>query len=77
MPETSTSPQLAAGIKPHIVFPKNPAQRAADLAMLQKKEKFKESLDNKAIDCIRVDSASDEAPSHHEVQFIHVDGTPP
>ena len=71
VPETSTTPQLAAGIvKPHIVFPKNPAQHAADLAMLQKKEEFKESLDNKAIDCIRVDGASDEGPSHHEVQFM-------
>ena len=71
VPETSTTPQLAAGIvKPHIVFPKNPAQHAADLAMLQKKEEFNESLDKKAIDCIRVDGASDEGPSHHEVQFM-------
>ena len=71
VPETSTTSQLAAGIvKPHVGFPKTPAQHAADLAMLQKKEEFKESLDNKAIDCIRVDGASDEGPSHHEVQFM-------
>ena len=71
VPETSTTPQLAAGIvKPHIVFPKNPAQHAADLAMLQKKEEFKACLDNKTIDCIRVDGASDEGPIHHEVQFM-------
>lgn len=71
VPGTSTTRQLAGGIvKPHIVFPKNPAQHAADLAMLEKKEDFRASLDGKAIDCIRVDGASDEGPSHHEVQFM-------
>lgn len=69
--ETKTTPQLAAGIvKPHIVFQKNPAQHASDLIMLQKNPDFQACLDNKAVDCIRVDGAADEGPSHYEVQFM-------
>ncbi len=69
--ETKTTPQLAAGIvKPHIVFQKNPAQHASDLIMLQKNPDFQACLDNKPVDCIRVDGATDEGPSHNEVQFM-------
>ena len=69
--ETKTTPQLAAGIvKPHIVFPKNPAQHASDLILLQKTPDFQACLDNKPIDCIRVDGATDEGASHNEVQFM-------
>lgn len=69
--ESGTTSQLAAGVvKPHILFPKNPAQHGADVAMLQEKEELRPCLPNKPIDCIRVDGASDESLSHYEVQFM-------
>ena len=54
---------------------KNPSQHAADLNMLcstaELQPVFLNSETNmpKEIDCIRVDGAGDEGPSHVEVQF--------
>ena len=53
---------------------KNPCQHAADLAMLQSMETYhplfyKETGEAKDVECIRVDGASDEGPSHVEVQL--------
>ena len=64
---TKTTPQLSADIvKPHILHPKDPSQHAADVMHPE----FQPSLKNKPIDCIRVDGAVDEGPSHAEVQFM-------
>ena len=57
------------------IFPKSPAQHAADLRMLKAEPKLKpafinpDSDNNKRIICVRVDDASDEGPSHEEVQY--------
>ena len=71
VPGTKTTPQYSAGIvKAHIVYPKDPSQHAADVVMLENEEEFKPCMKNKPIDCIRVDGAADEGPSHKEVQFM-------
>ncbi len=74
---TNTTPQVCVGIvkAPSSVHHKNPCQHAADLCMLERQEELKyvfinpETGDEKAVDCIRVDGASDEGPSHEEVQY--------
>lgn len=71
MPGTKTTPQYSAGIvKAHIVYPKDPLQHAADVVMLENEQEFKPCMKNKPIDCIQVDGAADEGPSHKEVQFM-------
>ena len=74
--KTKTTPELCAGIvKAFIIYPKNPAQHSADLHMLEEREELKQAFINpssgqpKNIECIRVDGADDENPSHDEVQF--------
>ncbi len=62
----TTSERWIGVVKAHPVHYKNPAQHAADLAMLQSKDELGPWLKNKAIDCIRVDGAGDEGPKHHE-----------
>ena len=45
--ETETTAQFGAGVvKPHVVFPKNPAQRAADIEYLEQKEELKPCMSN-------------------------------
>lgn len=52
---------------------KNPCQHYADINMIDHKEELKPAFCNvdtgnsKAIDCIRVNGASDEGPGHDEV----------
>lgn len=69
--KTKTTPELRAGIaKASFIYPKNPAQRSADLDVLEEREELKQAFMNpssgklKNIECIRVDH-----PSHDEVQF--------
>ena len=74
---TKNVAEICAGVvkAPSGVHPKNPCQHAQDLNMLEGKEVLKSAFFNpetgchKAIDAIRVDGASDEGPSHEEVQF--------
>ena len=73
---TSNTGEICAGIvKASALYPKNAAQHAADLSMLENKESVKAAfmhpLDEQAkmIDCIGVDGAMDEGPGHMEVQF--------
>ena len=60
---------------PSSIHPKNPCQHYADLKMLAEREELKavffklESDTPKALDCVRVDGACDEGPTHEEVQF--------
>ena len=54
---------------------KNPIQHYEDLCMLEQSDDLKFAFvnpagKNKSIDCIRVDGAADEGPSHLEVQFL-------
>ena len=74
---TDTTPELCAGVvKASKIFPKNPSQHAADLSMLEKSPELQPAFTNprtgkcKAIECIRVDGAGDEGPSHMEVQYF-------
>ena len=67
---TDTTPETCVGIvKAHNVHKKNPAQHAADLEMLETFDEARNGLSG-CIDCIRVDGATDEGPSHYEVQFM-------
>lgn len=73
---TQTTRELCAGVvKAQKKFPKNPAQHYADLLMLQEAPDLSPAFINmqtgepKLIECIRVDGASDEGPSHEEAQF--------
>ena len=73
---TATTLEFCAGVvKAQPLFPKSPAQHAADFEMLHGKEELKNVFlqpngDRKPILCVRVDGASDEGPSHEEVQFF-------
>ena len=74
---TKTTKEICVGVvKATAVFPKNPTQHAADLKMLEHLEPTAQAFVNpltktrKCIECIRVDGASDEGPSHEEVQFL-------
>ena len=66
----NTAETCVGVVKAHQVFPKNPAQHAADFELLYDHPDIQPLLQNKDVDCIRVDGASDEGPSHFEVQFM-------
>ena len=75
--KTETTLELCAGVvKPVGVFLKNPTQHVQDLEMLEESVELRPAFINpltnkrKLIECIRVDGAADEGPSHEEVQFI-------
>lgn len=67
--------EMCAGVKGAKIFPKNPAQHYADLKMLSKVPELQSVFMNpstgiqKRLDCVRVDGATDEGPSHLEVKF--------
>ena len=72
---TATTGELCAGVvKAPKVHQKNPAQHMADLYMLESQTELAPAYLNphtetpKLVECIRVDGASDEGPSHDEVQ---------
>ena len=73
--KTATTEEVCVGIvKASGVYPKNPAQHLSDLEMIEKSElqsPFINPLteERKQIECVRVDGASDEGPSHEEIQF--------
>ena len=73
---TMTTVEVCAEmVKGARVYPKNAAQHAADLAKLEKEPAVNSVFINpltdrpKEIECIRVDSATDEGPGHHQIQF--------
>ena len=73
---TSNTSEVCCGVvKASVLHQKNPSQHAADLTMLEEIPDLapvfrKENGNVKDIECIRVDGASDEGPSHVEVQFL-------
>ena len=75
-PRTRTTPEICAGVVKAVpLHQKNPAQHASDFSMLMRREElasafYKENGEVKNILCVRVDGASDEGPSHDEVQFF-------
>ena len=74
---TQTTAETCVGVvkAPSTIHPKNPCQHLADLALLERLEELQPAFLHpdtgapKAIDCVRVDGASDEGPSHEEVQY--------
>ena len=56
-------------VKAAPIHKKDPTQHFSDLIMLSSKEYLKPVFQNKDIDCIRVDGAMDEGPSHELVQY--------
>ena len=72
---TSTAEVCVGVVKTPKLHEKSPAQHAADLEFLESIEKLHPVFFNlsngvpKSVECIRVDGASDEGPSHEEVQF--------
>ena len=70
-PETADHPETCIGVvKGSMVHEKNPSQHMADLTMLERKEELSHVFKDKEVENIRVDGASDEGPSHLEVQFL-------
>ena len=75
--KTETTLEICARVvKPVGLFPKNPTQHLQDLEMLENDPEMEAAFINpitgrrKLIECIRVDGAADEGPSHEEVQFM-------
>ena len=70
--KTNTTAEVCAGVvKATGVYPKNPTQHMCDLEMLEKVPEIQPVFEPlKSIECIRVDGAGDEGPSHEEVQFL-------
>ena len=75
--KTATTAEICAGIvKPTGIYPKNPTQHMCDLELLETIPEIQPAFVNpktgqrKLIECIRVDGASDEGPSHEEIQFL-------
>jgi hypothetical protein len=73
---SNTTGEMCAGVvKPAKVYPKNPAQHAADFKKLASVPELKPAFTNhstglpKRLACIRVDGAGDEGPGHVEVQY--------
>ncbi len=73
---TDTTPEKCVGlVKASGSYPKNTAQHACDLKMFNSKDELNHVFKNmasgeeKTIDCVRVNSASDEGPEHEEVQY--------
>lgn len=74
---TETTSEICAGVvkAPSSIHPKNPCQHSVDLQMLEKQSELQPAFVNpltnvtKAVDAIRVDGASDEGPTHDEVQY--------
>ena len=73
---TNTTTEVCVGIvKAHPIHEKNTVQHYCDLVMLAEMDSLnavfcnQETKCSKGIDCIRVDGASDEGPSHEAVQY--------
>ena len=73
---TDTTPEVCVGVvKASPLHQKNPAQHISDLIMLSNVKELKPLFINlgsnlsKEVDCIRVDGAADEGPSHETIQY--------
>ena len=73
---TSRTSEVCVGaVKGFLIHKNNPTQHFSDLLMLSEIEELQPVLLNlenghsKDIDCVRVNGATDEGPSHHQVQY--------
>lgn len=72
--KTNTTCEACVGVKAFPIHQKNPAQHFADLCMLESLEKKAcickpQTGLPKSIECVGVDVATDEGPSHADVQY--------
>ena len=68
---TDTTPEVCVGVvKATTLYDKNPSQHAADYSVLHGLQDLHSVVKNKTIDCIRVDGATDEGPTHLEMQIV-------
>ena len=66
--QTNTTPEVCVGVVKAVpIHKKNPTQHFSDLLILS--VELQPVFHNKEINCIRVDSASDEGPGHELVQY--------
>jgi hypothetical protein len=75
--KTDATLELCAGVvKPSRLFWKYPTQHMKDFEMLEDQNELKQAFINpltgkrKLVECIQVDGATDEGPSHLEIQFM-------
>ena len=73
---SDTTGEVCAGIVKAVgVYNKNPCQHVSDLHMLETVPEVNpgflnpENGERKTTECVKVDGAADERPSHEEVQF--------
>ena len=70
-PATQLYPDTCIGVvKGSLVHVKSPSQHMADLEMIEKKQQYKYLFENRPVEYVRVDGASDEGPSILEVMFL-------
>ena len=73
--QSATSEVCVGVVKAAPIHKKSPSQHFSDLLMLSAIGELKPvfqnlmTCSNKSIDCVRVDGATDEGPSHHQVQY--------
>ena len=73
--QTKTTAEVCVGImKAAPIHKKNPTQHFSDLLILSATEELNAvsiplGIHNKVVDCVRVDGATDEGPSHDQVQY--------
>ena len=75
--KTETTDELCAGVvKASKLHEKSPSQHADDIVELERVDVLKSAFykentqEPKEVECVQVDGAGDEGPSHHEVQFM-------
>ena len=70
-PESAQFPETCIGIvKGSMVHSKSPSQHMADLEMIEGMDKYRHLFNNRDVEFVRVDGASDEGPSVLEVMFL-------
>ena len=70
-PSTINNSEHCIGVvKASLVHDKTPSQHMADLVMLETQPELKHLFSDKDTEYVRVDGATDEGPSHWEVQFL-------
>lgn len=70
-PAAANYPETCVGVvKASHLHQKSPSQHMADLTMLERTNEHSHLFKNKLVEYVRVDGASDEGPSHIEVQFL-------
>ena len=70
----SPDEQCVGVVKASVLHEKSLVQHSADLSVVEQMDVMASTFSNKEIECVRVDGATDEGPSHAEVHytFLHL-----